>query len=136
MSSRGSKVVFQSSLAPFMEQFVRERRAIGRYNTKVELPEQELPRLKAASRQGKRDMKEELLGQHLPLAVLKGISEPTWPSSLLATIVSEPKKPLRASAAISLEIKSKSIDLSEAELRTLHGMLNATVHQLDVEAAS
>lgn len=107
-----------------------------RYNTKVELPEQELPRLKAASRQGKRDRKEELLGQHLSLAVLKGISEPTWPSSLLATIVSEPKKPLRASATISLEIKSKSIDLSEAELRTLHGMLNVTVHQLEVEAAS
>ena len=29
MSSSGSKVVFQSSLAPFMEQFVRVRRAIG-----------------------------------------------------------------------------------------------------------
>ena len=29
MSSSASKVVFQSSLAPLMEQFVQERRAIG-----------------------------------------------------------------------------------------------------------
>ena len=105
MSSSGSKVVFQSSLATFMEQFVRERRAIG-YRYEV------LARMRACHAHAMKTPR-----------VFPRDGE-------------ERACRLIFSFLVSIGFFKESIDLSETELRTLHGMLDATVHQLEVEAVS
>ena len=105
MSSSGSKVVFQSSLAPFMEQSVRERRAIG-YRYEV------LAQIRACRAHAKKT----------PRVRPRDGEERAYR--------------LIFSFLVSIGFFKESIDLSEVELRTLHGMPDATVHQLDVKAAS